>query len=332
MELVERYLQAVGRALPPQQQADILTEIRSSLYDELEQHENPDQQTVVKILQTMGPPQKVAAAYYPQNNYLIGPSLYPTFRLVLGIVFSAFISIQILLGMVDIGWGNSGLPFDVWQIFSNLPAAIGMVVIVFWLLQQTDVQVATAKTFDPHKLPPLESAIKPANRPEKVFTIIIQVWVLVFLGYLGRSGVMAEEGSPFANPVLLEYLPWIGFSLSLGIAVELWVLWRGYWHTWSRVAYMSINAFTIVILTLLLTGHNEWLAAKGVSFADGFLWWQSNPMLREPQTAGMAFTRIAIVVAIFIAVAEIIYYAYHLWRSRNQTAAPGNGNLSSYTG
>ena len=36
MELIERYLQAIGRQLPRSQRADILSELRSALMDTLE--------------------------------------------------------------------------------------------------------------------------------------------------------------------------------------------------------------------------------------------------------------------------------------------------------
>ena len=77
MELIERYLQAIGRALPPAQRADILAELRSSLYDALESAAGGtavEAQAAVLIKQ-MGPPQQVAAAYYPAGQYLIGPAL-----------------------------------------------------------------------------------------------------------------------------------------------------------------------------------------------------------------------------------------------------------------
>ena len=67
MELIERYLQEIGRHLPANKRADILSELRSSLDDSLEARTNgqPSEEAIVQIIKEMGAPRKVAASYYP---------------------------------------------------------------------------------------------------------------------------------------------------------------------------------------------------------------------------------------------------------------------------
>ena len=62
MELIERYLQEIGRHLPANKRADILSELRSSLNDSLEAQANgqPSEEAIVQIIKEMGAPRKVS--------------------------------------------------------------------------------------------------------------------------------------------------------------------------------------------------------------------------------------------------------------------------------
>jgi hypothetical protein len=88
MNLLDRYIQEVGRFLPRVKRRDIQAELRSSLVDTLEDRfgkEQSDDQ-VAELLKEFGNPREVAASYHPQGQYLIGPGLYPLFTMVAGIV------------------------------------------------------------------------------------------------------------------------------------------------------------------------------------------------------------------------------------------------------
>ena len=86
MDLIERYVYEVGRQLPRKQRADIQVELKSTLVDTLEDRVEgePSQEDEIKLLKEFGPPRKVAASYWPQGQYLIGPNLFPLFRMVVG--------------------------------------------------------------------------------------------------------------------------------------------------------------------------------------------------------------------------------------------------------
>ena len=105
MELIERYVNDVGRRLPKKQRDEVRRELRSALLDAVEPSEGePSEADVVAALTRMGPPETVAASYRPADQYLIGPELYPDFKRVLGIVMAIlltrFISRGVLLGAV----------------------------------------------------------------------------------------------------------------------------------------------------------------------------------------------------------------------------------------
>ena len=111
MELIDRYLHEVGRYLPKKNREDILAEIRSYLEDKLDERTNgkPSEEDVVEFLKEEGSPQKMAASYAPEGQYVIGPSLYPLFRLVTGIALAASIGAQLLAWAVSFWAPSEGI-------------------------------------------------------------------------------------------------------------------------------------------------------------------------------------------------------------------------------
>jgi hypothetical protein len=328
MELIERYLQAIGRALPPAQRADILSELRSSLYDALEgEHDTtPNEAQVVALIKEMGPPEQVAAAYYPAGQYLIGPSLYPTFRVVLGIVFTVVVGVQLLgagLALMS-DTSTSALVGSSWDFFASLAAAFGTVVLIFWALQRFEVQPAASEAFNPRSLPPLEPSGQEINRGSHVFSIIINVVILVFLmRFAQRGGFTWIDGKGlFENPVISQFLPLIVLSSLAEIVLEIVVLWQGHLQQMTRIARVLVNLFSLVVVLVLLYGHNTWLAAHGVAGQlTGIVDIPSLIIARNP-LAGMIAFRAGIVVALLIVASETVSSFYKLIRAQAARGKP----------
>jgi hypothetical protein len=90
MEILDRYLQAVKFWLPKGEKQDIIAEISEDLRSQIEEREAElgrklNQAEIETILKQRGRPVLVANGYLPQQ-YLIGPVLFPVYRLVLKIV------------------------------------------------------------------------------------------------------------------------------------------------------------------------------------------------------------------------------------------------------
>ena len=103
MDLLRRYLQAVGTYLPKSQQDDILKELGENLRSQMEDKEaelgrplNEDE--VAAILKKHGHPMFVAA-HYRQTRHLIGSTLFPVYWFVM----------KIILGIVGFGYSVSAL-------------------------------------------------------------------------------------------------------------------------------------------------------------------------------------------------------------------------------
>jgi len=112
MELLDRYLQAVRKHLPWQRQDDIIAELRANLEAQLEDKEAElgrplTQQEAEEWLKQIGSPIQVAARYQRQQ-YLIGPSLFPTYSYVLKLVLTWATAIYAVANAVNIAVNNQG--------------------------------------------------------------------------------------------------------------------------------------------------------------------------------------------------------------------------------
>src|SRR5258708_26697341 len=83
MAWTERYLATVLRSIPEPKRTDVERELRSSIEDAIEERlaAGHDASTAERVvLEALGDPSALAAAYTGQPNYLIGPELFPLYR------------------------------------------------------------------------------------------------------------------------------------------------------------------------------------------------------------------------------------------------------------
>jgi hypothetical protein len=324
MELIDRYVHEVGRHLPRKNRADIQVELQSTLADTLEDRVEgePTQEDVELLLKEFGPPQQVAASYWPQGQYLIGPSLFPLFRMVVGIVLLVFVIVQVVLFGIAVVFNQEILTFlDVLDIFSGMMGSIftsfGIIVIVFAILQYFDVKPDTeGEEWDPSQLPQVEDAER-VSRGGMVAEITFSLVIIAFLLLLpDKIGVVLNPVSEIIlNPVINSYIPLIIVSIMLGIFVDLILLWRGRWEIGTRLAKIGTNLFSIYVLYVLLTGHNAWLAQHGAGGFFSFLDALDEITISNQESLlmiGMHAFRLAISIALIVISIETIGLVYKL--------------------
>ena len=226
MNLVERYLHEVGRYLPRKTREDILVELRSTITDTLEERgqDEAGEENVVRLLKELGEPRKLAASYSGNAQYLIGPELYPLFRMIAGIVVAAVTGAQLLAYGIAVGVGEPLL--NPWEslagILSSIPAALGWLVLTFAILQRTNVRPKMDdEVWDPRSLPEIEQT-KTVKRAEHIFSIIAASVILAILTFIPEiiGVVILPKGDFFANPVILQYLGIISLSLIAGVCLD----------------------------------------------------------------------------------------------------------------
>ncbi|MEA1979063.1 MAG: hypothetical protein U9N80_14325 [Chloroflexota bacterium] len=321
MSLIDRYVYEVGRHLPRKNRSDIQAELRSSLIDALEDRagREPTEDEVAELLKEFGSPRVVAASYYPEGQYLIGPPLYPLFRLLAGIVLAAVLGAQVLA--LGIGYFVAQEPIApleaVAGLLNSIPAALGMLVIVFVILQRFEVRPETEdELWDPDSLPEISES-ETVNKGERVFGITMGIILLVVLGFFPESiGFVTTFGSElFTNPVIAEYIGWITVSLLFGIGLDVYLLWQGRWSTITRIAKIAVNLLSIAILFLLVQGHTVWLAEHGASGFFTALEQLPGNINGDWQVIGMAAFRFAFGVALIITSIETVVMIFRLVRA-----------------
>jgi len=120
MDLLERYLQAVGQYLPEATRQDTLAELCANLQaqmdDRAEELGRPlNDGDMVAMLKAHGKPEAVALRYLPQRS-LIGPKIFPFYMMTLRSVtpFVVFVSAIV-----------KGIEFVSWHHESTIDAMVG---------------------------------------------------------------------------------------------------------------------------------------------------------------------------------------------------------------
>ena len=273
MKYIELYLDEIKHHLPPRNREDILREIRSNLMDMIEDQnpnpgEPPDEALVKDILKAFGAPRKVARQYGAMN-YLIGPRFFPIYLQVLKIVLVIVAALNILglvvaivnqqplgSGILDIALGILG------GLFSSLFTAFGIVTLTFAGIERTtseEIKITVDEPWSPESLlkHQNEERIDVTGLAIEITLSIIGIAVLNFfrdkigIYYLAESGWVS---APILNEAFLIYLPWITANAILDIALNLYLIRRGFWDKFATISKVLISAFQIAILFAVLTG------------------------------------------------------------------------------
>jgi hypothetical protein len=332
MELIERYIYQVGKRLPSKNRADIVSELRSSFEDQLDARavSEPSEAQVIELLNEMGSPESVAASYFPEGQYLIGPTLYPLFRMVVGIVLAAVIVAQ-LIGIaagVIFSQGSFNPLQTLLTLLTTVPIVIGWLVIVFAILQRFGVEPdSDDEPFDPRQLPAI-SGEKPVSRGEQIFRIVFGVALLTALIVLYGYGPGEASSEFLAIPAINQYLPWISLVLVFGILIDIVILWHGEWRGSTRIAKLVNDLVGLLLLGLMIQRLTSLLSAAGVAgFADGVALISAGDEA-SMQLAGMVFLRIPLIVAFIVTGIEAVVQVVGLVQERLRKDQLGSTGLA----
>jgi len=242
MELIERYLQAVGFWLPKAQKQDILAELSEDIRSQVEDKESElarklTDAEVENILKRRGSPITVANRYLPQRN-LIGPVLYPIYRLVLKMAFLFYAIPWLVVWLCissylpsyhakTVGDFIAGTLHGLWLAILYTFASVTF---AFGLLEKYALKSGFLEKWNPAKLPPLRAAnrIKHANSIGEIVAFAVAlIWWINFM----LSPVMLNR--PDIRIVLAPgwryYSWWIVVLIAVTMATSVLNLLRPYW-------------------------------------------------------------------------------------------------------
>ncbi len=215
MELLDRYLQAVKFWLPKAQKQDIIAELSEDIRSQIEEKETKlghplSDSELSAILKQVGPPIFVASRFLPQQS-LIGPVLFPIYRVVLKIAIFGYlipwtlVRIGLMIFSQSFRAGHYshsliGLVASLWSsLWTNAFITLGVVTIVFAVLERTQTLTAALRNWDPQRLP----AVRDPNRIQRSSSIA-ELITLEFFSYCG--GWILSHPKPYGSPQFK--LPW----------------------------------------------------------------------------------------------------------------------------
>jgi len=269
-EWIDRYVFAVGEALPLHERKDVEAEIRSLIHDELDARRNDatedvNEATVLEVLQHFGRPEEFAARYHAPRS-LIGPVLYPIFRIVSTIVLTVLVGVWVFGVAVDVGIYQR--PFTnplemLGELIGGLFQTFGTLVFVFALIEtfsRGKLEAAQKEEpWNPRSLPKVEAAERPKIGELVVGIGFNLVAILIFNAYPEWiAAIFVRDGEMTRIPLLSEnfavFVPWLTLLWSLGIALNALVLIRGSWQPLLRWLQIGLSVFSLAILGWMLVG------------------------------------------------------------------------------
>jgi hypothetical protein len=330
MDMIELYVQEVGRRLPEKNRLDIEKEIRSLIEDALEdksqeQGRAPDEAMVVEVLKKLDSPEKMAAAYLPPR-YLIGPELFPAFLTTLKIVFSVVAVLAVISAGVSLGWSASlpeGIVQGLWKaaqgVVTSLYNLFAIVVIIFAIIQLTSPELRKYlqnREWDPREM-------KPEPDPERVkrldlgleafFSLLAIVVFNRYSEWIGFSNIVNGEWvhAPVLTEIFFLYLPWLSLLWALQASLDVVLLSQGRWTNLTRWLAVGLGAFSIIINMWMLLGPSI-VAIDPATFT--MLGWTSpSPeALVKANQALVIFVRIALGITIAVKGLELAKHLYKL--------------------
>ncbi|MEX1378254.1 MAG: hypothetical protein AB1Z23_12390 [Eubacteriales bacterium] len=282
MDLIKKYIYAIQRRLPAQNKDDIAKEINSLIFDELEgKFGKKDEYTaeeIEKVIKEMGHPSQVAARYRGDKQLLIGPELYPVYKMVLAITggFTALgLVISFIVNVIEqavekgatLGLFISNFANLLSGVFSSLLGIVGFITIIFALVQyygkfEKD-SIDMYEDWKPKDLPDLPEQRDRVKRIEPILGMFFITVGFVLLNYYVIDGnlpmtIKTNESITvlpiFSLDALRQYLPLWNLSLISSFALQVVLLVRGKWTLGERLFELSIALLGIVITATMING------------------------------------------------------------------------------
>ncbi|MBN1267082.1 MAG: hypothetical protein JXA25_16445 [Anaerolineales bacterium] len=280
MDYINAYVQDVGRRLPARIRKDVEMELHSLILDALEEKypqvegDYTDEQQLA-LLKEYDSPAKMAAQYTSPHQYLVGPRLFPTFRIAALAVFGALLLSTLVAYFVEMKpWLGGGydwltlLTKLLEGVFASLLTGIGSVTLAFAILERVlpeNVKISMQdEEWDPETLTldEEEEKIQPvALILGVVFIAVGLVWLnffpekVGFFSYLSTDSFHGWVGVPALAPVFFStFLPLLNVYWIFQAILNLVLLGTRKWNRVVRTLDFTNAVLGIVIVVRFMNG------------------------------------------------------------------------------
>ena len=271
MTLIDRYILAVTQHLPEAIREEVGLELRSNILDMLP--DNPDESSIIKILENMGNPSDLAMEYHPQKKYLIGPSIYPKYiqilKLVLSIVAIAFTGIACLNWFVSTPTAIQD--FDLTKfisstiaiVFDGLLQALVWVTVIFIIIDRSKISEGQpafkSRSWRIEDLEPIVASTSKISRTETIVGICFNLFFATFVSLSPNALplVFTRHGNTTIIPLLDSerfklYIPFLIALFLVSAAFGIYKLVKERWTKNMAIFNGLLNAFSIVLLLIMI--------------------------------------------------------------------------------
>jgi hypothetical protein len=305
MTLLDNYLNAVRRNLPPAEADDIVAELRDVLLERAEERERDGAVDWAALLKDYGHPLKVAARYRG-DQYLIGPALYPFYRhflqKIVGIVILAVGAIT-LFKVASFG-GDAG------QIIAKLLGAwwsavlisVGAVTLAFVLIDRFGGMDRHFQSWEPEDLP--EVAVDQPTLAQSVFEVSAGLlFILWWTGLVPAPDLASHNGVRILpGPIWAElYVPILILLLArLAYSLVAWL--RPGWRAVRGVVDIGTSVGAIA-LAIIIHRAGRWVTVVATDPAQAA---RVESSLNISLSIGIAATVIILTVTTLIAMWKLV--------------------------
>jgi len=251
MELLDSYLKAVKRYLPKRQKNDIADELSVNILSAMEEREMLLGRTLTdaeqaEILRQHGDPCVVASGYKSGGQRLaigwelIGPELFPTFRMFLGFNLGVALITTVIIALL------LHVPITVRLFTIPVIAQVVILTVIFTGMNFFRKRFSTTWLFGPPALAPWQPVVRWVSASGLVIWSVFTLWLLAMphFPYLifgpAEAGLrLAPAWQPFYVPLLL--------LLAVGIAQRAINLIRPDWSWLVPVTRAAVNGIALVL-------------------------------------------------------------------------------------
>jgi hypothetical protein len=282
MTWTERYLAALLRSIPGSKRDDVERELRSLIEDGIEERVAAGEDRAAAeraVLEGLGNPSQLAAAYTGQPTYLVGPELFPLYRKFVPrvIVVAAPIAGLVILALKLAGSGDGA-----GAIAAGISGAIGVAIqIAFWgtvtfvalewagpAREARAEIIAAAGTWTLERLPKLPSSrISVGETAGEIVTVLVAIGILLFSGGLSITVASGAQVPLLSRDFTTVWLPILVAVIAVRGSVHLRAYTAGSWTRWLTWYHALLQlAFGGLVVVLALSG---WIVNPAVAEVIG---------------------------------------------------------------
>jgi|GEM_PF-1821705 len=325
MNMLERYLQAVGQYLPLETREDTLAELRANLLEQMDAREEElgrplEEGDAAAMLRAHGKPEVVALRYLPQQS-LIGPTVFPFYKFTLVRVMPLVVFVSFMVRGIafvssrreSLGHAIGGFALG---LASPLLISAAIITAVFagieWALQRGMLGTKWNE-WDPARLPALkrhDEVDTPKSMAKKVLELIVHcLWFAYVLLVPRHPYWMVGPGVFFFDALHVALLPvWREFYAILITLLTIQLVMRLLAFVPSARRLMQPMKFATDALGLVAIG---WLAWAQMYFVPAAPAADVHNIASLNQALGLAF-RIA-------SVAALVGFTRDIWKHVKRT-------------